>query len=72
LPLQLAAIRVIFPCCISFQQTAHSVKRVETARKELSREFTMQGLLCGKDDPGPCRSTNDDLQYTVRKEIILE
>jgi hypothetical protein len=47
-------------------------KRVETARKELSREFTMQGLLCGKDDPGPCRSTNDDLQYTVRKEIILE
>jgi thiol-disulfide isomerase/thioredoxin len=35
-------------------------KRVEPAIKELSREFTVQGLFYGKDDPGP-------MPFDVRK-----
>jgi thiol-disulfide isomerase/thioredoxin len=35
-------------------------KRVEPAIKELSREFTVQGLFYGRDDPGP-------MPFKVRK-----
>jgi thiol-disulfide isomerase/thioredoxin len=43
-----------------FSANCTHCKRVEPAIKELSREFIVQGLLYGKDDPGP-------LPFNVRK-----
>jgi len=43
-----------------FSANCTRCKRVEPAIKELSREFTVQGLLYGKDDPGP-------MPFNVRK-----
>jgi thiol-disulfide isomerase/thioredoxin len=43
-----------------FSANCGQCKSVEPAVKELSREFTVQGLLYGKDDPGP-------MPFDVRK-----
>jgi thiol-disulfide isomerase/thioredoxin len=43
-----------------FSADCAQCKRVEPAIKELSREFAVQGLLYGKDDPGP-------MPFNVRK-----
>jgi thiol-disulfide isomerase/thioredoxin len=43
-----------------FSANCTDCKRVEPAIKEISREFTVQGLLYGKDDPGP-------MPFDVRK-----
>lgn len=43
-----------------FSANCTHCKRVEPAIKELSREFTVQGLLYGREDPGP-------MPFDVRK-----